>query len=157
MEYKEYRFPEKKQNWPIGQWTTEPDKIQWQDEETGMPCLIVRTRRGALCGYVGVAENHPAFQINYDDVQPHPDVHGGLTFSDFCQIGAGEQGICHIPGEGEPDRIWWLGFDCAHGWDVVPGLGIQFYQADSSYKDIEYVKTECQILAKQLKEMANVG
>lgn len=81
-----------KSNWPRGSWDNEPDKKQWQDEATGMPCLIVRGPSGALCGYVGVVEGHPLFGKGYDDVRipttddesDYPDVHGGLTFANFC-------------------------------------------------------------------------
>jgi hypothetical protein len=31
-----------KSSWGNGPWQTEPDKAQWQDEETGLPCLAVR-------------------------------------------------------------------------------------------------------------------
>lgn len=50
-----------KSEWGDGPWASEPDKMQWEDEATGYPCLIVRNRFGALCGYVGVAPNHPYF------------------------------------------------------------------------------------------------
>jgi hypothetical protein len=94
----EYRHRDKS-DWGEGPWQDEPDKRQWQDEATGLPCLVVRNRGGALCGYVGVPAGHPCFEVDYDDVYgtynedytertsgPLPDleVHGGLTFSDFC-------------------------------------------------------------------------
>jgi len=83
METKQWRTIDKS-SWPTrGEWDDEPDKMQWQDEATGLPCLIVRGPSGALCGYVGVAEGHPMFRTHYD-AAPIADVHGGLTFSDFC-------------------------------------------------------------------------
>lgn len=54
METIEYRTADKSQ-WGEGPWTAEPDKRQWRDEATGLPCLIVRGPHGAFCGYVGVA------------------------------------------------------------------------------------------------------
>lgn len=54
MERIEYRGVVDKSGWARGVWDSEPDKIQWQDAETGLPCLIVRGPVGALCGYVGV-------------------------------------------------------------------------------------------------------
>ena len=33
-----------------------------------------------------------------------------------------KSGICHIPDQGEPDDVWWLGFDCLHGGDLAPGM-----------------------------------
>lgn len=50
-----------KSTWGPGPWQDEPDKIQYVDEATGLPCLIVRNGKeiGALCGYVGVLPGHP--------------------------------------------------------------------------------------------------
>lgn len=55
-----------KSAWGDGPWQSEPDKMQWQDEATGFACLIVRDPMGALCGYVGVPETHPAHGLSYD-------------------------------------------------------------------------------------------
>lgn len=69
--------------WPSGPWDDEPDKVQWQDEATGLPCLAVRSQHsGHWCGYVGVSAAHPAFEKSYDDVTV--SIHGGLTFSAKC-------------------------------------------------------------------------
>ena len=55
--------------WPDGPWNGEPDKVQWQDQQTGMPCLAVRhPESGHWCGYVGVDPDHPHFEQSYDDV-----------------------------------------------------------------------------------------
>ncbi len=55
----EYRTLDRTE-WQRGQWDSEPDKKQWLDEATGLPCLIVRQREaGHLCGYVGVPKSHP--------------------------------------------------------------------------------------------------
>lgn len=148
MKQREWTYLDRK-DWPQGEWSNEPDKIQWQDADTGLPCLIVRNRMGALCGYVGVAEGHRYFGVNYDNVSV--DAHGGLTFSDFCQPYGekGEQGICHVPDRGEPDKVWWLGFDCAHYMDVIPAMKPTL-EKFGYYKGISYVRHECQQLAAQL-------
>lgn len=152
METKEYTTIDKT-GWRHGEWLSEPDKIQWQDEATKLPCLIVRGPLGALCGYVGVASGHPCFEVEYDGVDV--DVHGGLTFSEFCREGAEEHGICHAPGPGEPDRVWWLGFDCGHSCDIIPQADWSFDRGmPSSYRDIAYVKRECTRLAAQLAAVA---
>jgi hypothetical protein len=107
MEAKEYRTVDKSE-WGSGEWQDEPDKVQFADESTGMPCLIVRNHSGALCGYVGVTEGHPFFGKSYDSSASVPHIcdeacdaendyhshsssvggalsaHGGITFSDFC-------------------------------------------------------------------------
>lgn len=135
---------------PPGVWQDEPDKEQWIDKETGLPCLLVRSFSGALCGYVGVSRNHPAYKKDWDDVEV--EVHGGLTFAAKCDPSPNAR-ICHVVEDGEDDKVWWLGFDCAHAFDISPNhlklfggpLGLQ------TYKDVDFVKNECASLAKQLK------
>jgi hypothetical protein len=108
MQTREWRTADKS-GWGSGPWQDEPDKLQWTDEATGLPCLIKRNTHvtGALCGYVGVAEGHPDFQKDYDDVDV--DVHGSLTFADFCheppEGHTKEEMICHIPDPGESENV----------------------------------------------------
>ena len=143
-----------KRAWGEGPWQNEPDKRQWQDEETGLPCLINRGPSGALCGYVGVLPTHIAYGRDYYEVDVN--VHGGLTFADRCQPNATEEsGICHIVESGEPDNVWWLGFDCSHGGDVMPAYKKDMKIRNWHYRDITYVTSECKSLAKQLSEMDN--
>ena len=146
-----------KSSWRDGSWKSEPDKMQWTDNKTKYPCLIKRNPYGALCGYVGVEETHPAFGQGYDDVDV--DVHGGLTFADRCQEGPIEKQpelICHIPDAGESDNIWWLGFDCAHANDLMPGYPTysdMMFPLRGVYRNVNFVKNECRRLAAQLKAM----
>jgi hypothetical protein len=165
METREYRTADKSE-WGEGPWQTEPDKIQWQDEATGLPCLIVRNTRvtGALCGYVGVAEGHPDFAKGYNDVEV--EVHGGLTFAAFCTETDDESShICHRPAPGEPDHVWWLGFDCSHSGDLSPAMEARYSKSalgstrygvgwEETYKTIPYVKAEVTRLAEQLRSRA---
>lgn len=164
----EWRWPELKLKYQPGPWMAEPDKVQWVDQ-TGLVCLIHRNRLGALCGYVGVPKGHRYFKTDYDDVEV--DVHGGLTYAGFCQEAPGPDsdlpegfGVCHAVEPGEDDVIWWLGFDCAHFMDYIPGMDteeIRGYGLGSAnpvlesefpknYKDIEYVRREVVGLARQL-------
>lgn len=169
MQTLEYHFRDKA-GWGAGPWHSEPDKRQWADEATGLPCLIVRGPHGALCGYVGVPESHPWFGLSYshydggapqqcDAYEGSPEnvitVHGGLTFSDFCADGEPEHGICHRPDEGEPDRVWWFGFDCAHSGDYSPKYDREFGWAGDVYRDQAYVEAECASLAQQLVTVAD--
>lgn len=164
MERVEYRTIDKS-SWGIGPWQDEPDKMQWQDEETGLPCLIVRGPVGALCGYVGVAEGHPWHGHEYskplrpaeagedewmvDSPESRIRVHGGLTFSAFCRESDDEsKGICHRPAPGEPDHVWWFGFDCAHCDDHSPLMKSLY--GDDIYRNVEYVQEQCRELARQL-------
>lgn len=155
METKEYHTVEGKEKWGDGPWVTEPDKKQWQDAATGLPCLIVRNPGGALCGYVGVSEGHKFYRIDYDNVDLVEGVHGGLTFANMCSPSDKEgEGICHVPGPGEPDHVWWLGFDCSHLGDYNPAFDSKRPRIDwnSVYRDINYVTEEVTKLAQQLKE-----
>lgn len=52
--------------WPRGEWDDEPDRLEWRDAATGLPCLVVRNHSGALCGYVGVGPTHPWSGIQYN-------------------------------------------------------------------------------------------
>lgn len=67
-----------KRAWGPGPWMDEPDKIQWMD--AGYPCLMVRNRGGAWCGYVGVPRGHPLYG-SARMPSGEPDVHGGLTYA----------------------------------------------------------------------------
>lgn len=152
----EYTFVDRS-DWRRGPWDSEPDKVQWQDEETGFPCLAVRTGYGTWCGYVGVAEGHPWFQRHYRELED-VEVHGGLTFSDFCAPGARDGGgVCHIPDAGEPEHIWWLGFDCAHAFDVIPrylgmmDMGYLLKGEHGEYRTLAYVQFEVKSLVRQVK------
>jgi hypothetical protein len=165
----EYRTADKS-SWPRGPWDNEPDKKQWLDEATGYACLFVRNEQGALCGYVGVPKGHPWHGQDYDHISA--DAHGGLTFSaGCCHSDDPAEGVCHIPGEGEPDNVWWVGFDCAHCFDFIPGrmslrnpMAGTFHDlysvlenlvmpgdVETSYRDQAYIENEIVNLAKQAK------
>src|SRR5262245_4058846 len=118
---------------------------------------------GNWCGYVGVSEDHPWFGKEYGDEQVDISCHGGLTYSDFCQPSDKEHGICHLVEPGEPDKVWWFGFDCYHSLDFSPGLdatireiGDKSWQGDV-YRDLAYVQRECTEIARQLKECALIA
>jgi hypothetical protein len=128
-------------------WDGEGDKEQWVDAETGLDCLMVRSRYGNWCGYVGIPEGHRYFGMDYNELEFA--VHGGLSYSDFCF-----EHICHVPEEGRPERVWWLGFDCGHCFDFSPywAMDMKLYRIQArSYKDVDFVKAECARLAGQLQ------
>lgn len=229
----EYRNVVDKAGWPHGPWCDEPDKIQWQDEATGLACLIIRGPEGALCGYVGVPLGHPLHGIDYGQCPQgeacpermkyqswcshSPDsalkVHGGITFAGGCSdtgrdkwekwrsqkpelereakrspIGDAARSlkewagcwddydawserararlICHIPAPGEPDHVWWFGFDCAHAGDFIPSyerktgwssMAEYRWGSMAEYRDHTYVADQCHQLARQLKELDPFG
>lgn len=156
--------------WPVCPWDTEPNEDHF--EHAGLQCAIYRHERsGHLCGYVQVPEGHPLHGKDYGDQVPESlrallddalkgpigkrnlvsilcanlddggridlliDVHGGLTFSGKLRGAAG----------------YWFGFDCAHAGDYSPYRGR--WMDDETYRDIEYVRTECRRLAEQLAAM----
>jgi len=161
METREWRGAADRSKWPAGPWDAEPDKRQWPDPATDLPCLIVRhTALGHLCGYVGVPLGHPLHGAGGDEL----DVHGGVTFAGRCQphpTGGEGEAICHVAGPGEPDDVWWFGFDCAHHLDESPSdvmLRVRFRLPEllangeriGTYRDVPYVTAECAKLATQL-------
>lgn len=136
-----------KSSWPRGQWDSEPDRLQWVDELTGLDCLAVRSQvSGAWCGYVGVPKSNPWHGKSYNDIEA--SCHCGLTYSGEC---SGH--ICHVPGPGRPDDVWWVGFDCAHAWDFSPGLaalcGWPGPDQFEAYRTLAYVRDQCASLAKE--------
>lgn len=127
--------PIDKSDWGDGPWQTEPDRREWK--HAGFPCLIVRVAgHGALCGYVAVPPGHPWHGKSYNELDV-PGVHGGLTYSDKCH-GA----VCHVPAPGEPDDVWWMGFDHAHCDDLCPARDhTMFMHGDgmgATYRDMNY-------------------
>ena len=166
-------LPEKS-TWGAGPWLTEPDRLEWR--HAGLPCLANRNHHGVWCGYVAVPPGHPLHGKGYDDVDV--EVHGGLTYADRCS-----EHICHVPQPGEPDDVWWFGFDCAHAGDFTPGLdavlrdprlrklGLPLPDREpydhaaavaahdwtvEVYRTLDYVQAETNRLADQLAALAEV-
>jgi hypothetical protein len=148
------------------------DKVQWQDETTGMPCLLVRNHSGNWCGYVGVVQGHPLFGMPYSALYGGDDgydsysedqrrmfgevdnaSHGGITFTSYCAPNDKEHGICHLVEPGENDRVWWLGFDCGHSGDAHPAYTLAG-RIGGTYRTKDYVQGICRRMAKVLKEQA---
>lgn len=152
-----------KSTWGPGPWQTEPDRVEW--EHAGLPCLMVRhPAHGHWCGYAAVPPGHPFHGKTCDDVDV--DAHGGLNYSHPC---AGR--VCHVPKPGDPDDVWWFGFDCGHFMDQQPGMEAylrslstwkqnrldRLFDYDDpfkpSYKTLAYVQAEVNGLAEQLSQI----
>lgn len=160
-------------------WETEPNELNFEAHGL-LCHIFRHPKLGHLCGYVGVDKTHPLYGKDYDDMITVPDfirdrvididkvgifnliastydeskpndikvslafdVHGGLTFSKF----------------GKDSDLWWFGFDCAHSGDLIPyqlswispsDMGRFSEIIEAVYRDIEYVKSECDSLALQL-------
>jgi hypothetical protein len=117
-------------------WLSEPD--EWEAEM----CYALRHPSfGHWCGYLGVPKGHPWWGVRYDELDPHPEVHGGITYSED-----------HKPRQ-EPDGLWWLGFDCGHLNDYQP-LAAEVYPelelfTGGEYRSLEYVKLQIRDLMRQ--------
>jgi len=129
---------------------------EYEFEAFGLPCLMMRNRSfGNWCGYVGVPKDSRLNGKNYyfytesenglsklEQAINNISVHGGLTFSEKRK---------------ENDDTWYFGFDCAHSGDLV-GYLFDYPEMDrgDTYKDKQFVITECQNLAKQLKDIIDL-
>lgn len=86
-----------------------PDDVLAEGEHLGFEWAVTNNGNGYRCGYVRLPVGHPWHGADHDDsILDDVKVHGGLTFSRADEP-------CHKPG---PDDAWWLGFDCAHTWDL---------------------------------------
>ena len=142
---------------PPGPWHDEPDHVEF--EHVGFPCILHRNM--AWCGYVAVPPGHPWHGKGYDwENGIEAEVHGGITYAEKCQ-GA----ICHVAKPGEPDDVWWVGFDCNHHLDLSLYDLIELNGRDSRidspahgwvarYRDIGYVRWQTKKLAEQAKAVS---
>jgi hypothetical protein len=144
-----------KSAWGVGPWTEEPDRVEWYFRD--IACLALRhPDSGHWCGYAAVHPGHPWHGRDFMDLDL--DVHGGLTFSAPCAPPSDERAkreqVCHVPRPGEPDAVWWLGFDCSHAWDIAPARAARHREfapgPDEVYRRIGYVKMQAQALAHQI-------
>ena len=154
-----FDIPSRKPSRP-GPWTSEPDKLAWQDAETGLHCIILRQRDGTLGGYVAVPPGHELYGFAHDAIPGSVDVeaYNGLSYAEPCNEGGPvELQICHathlVRGrDGKPDQDWWFGFTCNSDTDYVPGReGAHLRDEEGrTYRDAAFVFGECTRLARQL-------
>lgn len=159
-------------DWGDGPWIEEPDLVEWTDQATGYPCLIVREDTlGQLNGYVKIPQGHPFYGVDYTTLDDEDiAVHGGITFTGprlaHVQVATGSK----LPLV-ETFDDYWIGFDAAHHDDVVPGMDATLRRAGvvvpqpipsmldflakrlkKTYRDVGYMMAECAVLAMQLKD-----
>lgn len=83
-----------------------------------------------LCGYVRIPETSVLYGRNCDDDLLYSlPVHGGITYA----------------GNRFDDNGWWIGFDCAHAYDLLPGMPDSPINR-GEYRDMEYVKQQIKSL-----------
>jgi len=121
------------------EWETEADEENFVYK--GYNCRIRRVPdKLHLCGYVQITEKD-GNKLNVDNIE----VHGGITFNEYAHLAP----LLKFPFLGR-----WIGFDCMHAGDFVPG----FYslehcnEIDSNeiYRNFEYVRNEIKKLVDQL-------
>lgn len=127
--------------WGDGPWIEEPDEIDFHYKQ--IHCKILRQGQqgypevlsklptnfgGFLCGYVKIPEGHKLYGKE-DIFDTGLDVHGGIT---FAQVPIWDKGF-------------WLGFDAAHGGDIIPCMK-QICETDT---DLKAIKEKCEKLRKQ--------
>lgn len=123
----------------------EQNIVHWTSK-VGLECYALRwSYSDHWRGYVVIPEGHIFYMKDYDDCIKKPpceeglgyckhtardmlDVHGGITYADWA--------AWNLP------KVWLLGFDCGHVYDD-PMFG-------GTYKDLDFVKNECEHLAEQL-------
>ena len=112
----------------MNKWDLEPDSKEFV--YNGYKCEIKRQpTMKHLCGYVSLPKTSKFFQKGYDDIDVN--VHGGLTYAKMS------------------GDLWKIGFDCAHLYDYIPGMGFPNY-GEETYRDMEFVEREIKTMVQQL-------
>lgn len=142
-----------------GPWVYEVDHVSFN--HAGLPCIIRRVRLGGhFCGYVAVPPGHRLHGCSFEVAARHVRAHGGVNSAVECNV---IEGVCHVPAPGEPDDVWWFGFDCAGSRDLSPGDAHLFEgweltiyrEGGKVYRDLAYVKGAVRSLAEQLAGSAD--
>ena len=173
--------------WGEGPWQIEPDRVDFRHagfacllhrNRAGNWCGYVGVPPGHPLHGVGYSDESPALAEALERRKKHPigdnpgmavmlacltgelaprpeivlDVHGGPTYSGACQ-----GHLCHVPEAGEPDALWWFGFDCGHSDDYTPAYDHEYrlsFKRHAVYRDLAYVRRETESLAQQLAALA---
>lgn len=131
--------------------TNHPDVLLAKGVIDGYEWEVTGNLSGYRCGYIRIPPGHPWHGKGYDDIEPYPDVHGGLTFAE-------PDTDC---GKGGEDNAWWLGFDCAHAGDApdpeLPGYDarMSFAYLGETVRTTDYVAAECRNLIVQAAACAS--
>jgi hypothetical protein len=136
---------------PLGVWFEEPDIVSWTDTETGYQCAILRAPRSLhLCGYVQIGEDHPLHGADFGTLRPLFQTTRPLSFS------SAEFPLPQLLEPLSPRRGWVFGFDCAQGWDYVPGHHSFESKDHRSYRTFPQVADMCRKLALSLRAHARI-
>ena len=143
-----------------GEWMHEPDRLTFQ--QAGLDCLIQRNEATfTLNGYASVGPHHP-FYDKKELVMERVSCHGGVTWAGRCSGILSREPL--LVDEGIDEELYWIGFDCAHAWDLAPGIEFGMTRIlprppgiDAVYRTFDYVKAEVEALAEFLTSAEVVG
>jgi hypothetical protein len=154
---------EKEQQLGPGIWMDEPDEAEWDSEEWRVPCLVLRTPLGSLCGYAGIAQAHPWHGLGRNRLDAA--VHWPLTWAgprDQLRVTRTDATVADH---------WYVGFDCAHAFDLIPHFRTLFPKRAAepiliasqhgtppfvdTYKDFVWVRRRVEELAEQARKASH--
>lgn len=104
---------------------------EW-NTKCGLEAVVITVPHHHRCGYVMIPKDHGLFEIEYQTIANHVDVHGGLTFSGklpFVSISS-----------------YWFGYDCGHSYDKT------FFNPKGIERTLSFCVDECEELAQQLND-----
>jgi hypothetical protein len=138
--------PQQKDKWGPGPWQDEANAL-WYSEGGAYGVVLRNPETGTLCGYVGVDQTNPAWNVSADGGNL-PEAPGGITKAGAAPL------IDHALGL-PPGKYHWIGFDTGHlPDDVVPLLShIKHTLGASSkatYKDLRFVLHHTELLRRRL-------
>jgi len=113
--------------------------VEFDEKYKGYQIVGITNDLGFRCGYVRVPQSHRYFNVDRRDIDI--ECHGGLTYSG---------GSNEYPVHAE-NNCWWIGFDCSHFGDRIPGIefpGVRLL--GEVLRTEEYVRNECKNIVEQL-------
>jgi len=105
--------------WPPGPWDGEPDFREFR--HMGLPCIVCRGAMGGWCGYLGVPPGHVWHGKHQEEIDRSAaaEFPYELSYASPCSLL-----ICHTPAPGEPEDVWWMGFDLQRAGDYTPDVAM---------------------------------
>ena len=111
----------------------------------GTELKLELARQHGLRYYECVWVRDPEAEDVHPSIEREVSVHGGITYTGTGKSFVAVTGFKHTH--------WYIGFDCAHLGDMVPGmqaLGLSF-GLDETYKDEQYVTDQLDKLERQVR------
>jgi hypothetical protein len=137
--------------WGNGEWVEEPDSAVFNYKNYQCKCVRIMALEGIgeyfgghWCGYICIPKDHAWYGKERDGIDCN--IHGGITYSE------------------EEEDGFWIGFDCAHAYDMspsinmimqkrnIPGEKVIISFLNPTYKNLNYVIQECKKLVDQAIE-----